>query len=93
MLFLWVRLWVPSENVTLNMKVPLITLTDLIVLILNPPFAIHSINNPIPIHFERKGLRLDLLKSSEIKLALSNNCNNLNNQQEVNKNTMIDYIL
>ena len=42
-------------------------------------FAIHlhssnhsaSINNPIPIHLERKGLRLDLLECTEIKIALS----------------------
>ena len=52
-----------------------------------------SNNNPIPIHFERKGLKLDLLESSEIKLALSNNFNILNNQLEMNKNTIIDYIL
>ena len=51
-----------------------------------------SNNNPIPIHFERKGLKLDLLESTEIKLALSNNFNILNNQLEVNKNTIIDYI-
>ena len=49
-----------------------------------------SNNNPIPIHFERKGLNLDLLDSTEIKLALSNNSNILNNQLEVNKNTIID---
>ena len=49
-------------------------------------FAIHlhssnhsaSINKPIPIYFERKGLKLDLLDSTEIKLALSSNCNILN---------------
>ena len=46
-------------------------------------FAIHlhesnhsaSNNNPIPIHFERKWLKLDHLESTEIKLALSNNSN------------------
>ena len=52
-----------------------------------------SNNNSIPIHFERKGLKLDLLESTEIKLALSNTFNILNNQLEVNKNTIIDYIL
>ena len=39
-------------------------------------------------------MKLDLLKeSTEIKLAPSNNFNILNNQLEVNKNTIIDYIL
>ena len=52
-----------------------------------------SINNSIPIHFERNGLRLDLLESTEIKLALSNNFNIINNQLEVIKNTIIDYTL
>ena len=57
--------------------------------------SIHSAsnNNPIPIHFERKGLELDLLESTEIKLALSNKFNISNNQLEVNKNTIIVYIL
>ena len=45
------------------------------------------------ISFERKGLKLDLLDSTETKLSLSNNFNILNNQLEVNKNTIIDYIL
>ena len=47
----------------------------------------------VSLYFERKGLKLDLLESTEIKLALSNNSNILNNQLEVNKNTIIDYIL
>ena len=64
-------------------------------------FAIHlhesnhlaSNNNPIPIHFERKGLKLYLLESTEIKLAHSKFFNILKNQLEVNKNTIIDYML
>ena len=44
-----------------------------------------SNNNPIPIHFERKRLILGLLEFTEIKLALSNNFNILNNQLEVIK--------
>ena len=35
-----------------------------------------SLNNPTPLqHFELKGARLDLLESSEIKLAIRNNRN------------------
>ena len=53
----------------------------------------YSISQLVPLHFERKGLRLDFLESTEIKLALSNKINILNNQLEIKKSTIIDYIL
>ena len=49
-----------------------------------------SPNNPTPIHFETKGLRLDLLESTEIKQALLNDENIINSQLDIKKNTIID---
>ena len=51
-----------------------------------------SLNNPTPLHFELKGPRLDLLESSEIKLAIRNNRNILNNQLDIKKQPIIDTI-
>ena len=52
-----------------------------------------SPNNRTPIHFETKGLRLDLLESTEIKYALQNDENIINSQLDIKKNTIIDLIL
>ena len=52
-----------------------------------------SLNNPTPLHFELKGPRLDLLGSSEIKLAIRNNRNILNNQLDIKKQPIIDMFI
>ena len=45
------------------------------------------------LHLELKGPRLDLLESSEIKLAIRNNRNILNNQLDINKQPIIDMFI
>ena len=49
-----------------------------------------SPNNPIPLHLELKGQRLDLLESSEIKIAIRNNKHILSNQLDIKKHLIID---
>ena len=49
-----------------------------------------SLNNHTPLHFELKVPRLDLLESSEIKLAIRNNRNILNNHLDIKKQPIID---
>ena len=44
-----------------------------------------SPNNTTPLPLELKGQRLDLLESAEIKLAITNNKNILNNQLDIKK--------
>ena len=44
-----------------------------------------SLTNPTPIHFETKGLRLGLLEFTEMKHALANDGNVINNQLDLNK--------
>ena len=51
------------------------------------------LNNPTPIHFETKGLKSDLLESTEIKHDLLNDENIINSQLDIKKNTIIDLIL
>ena len=49
--------------------------------------------SPTPLHLELKGPRLDLLESSEIKLAIRNNRNILNNQLVIKKQPIIDMFI
>ena len=49
--------------------------------------------NTTPLHLELKGPPLDLLESSEIKLAIRNNRNILNNQLDIKKQPIIDMFI